>query len=280
MPTVDVVVFSHNHEQFVRDAMAGIFSQVTSADIRVRWLDDASDDSTVDIVKSIAQESPFEFILDQNPVNMYQGGSSFKYNYILESSSDFVAILDADDYWVDRHKISAQLEMLGRYSEATLCHTKFQMSGVHAGLEICSPPARFAKPVVPGRQLSWENFVGTLTVVLRRDACPEVLPPGFDRLRLVDDYPLWALITQGSSIAFLDRVTGVYRLHDKSNFSSKNQQQKEQRTIEAVQWISQSISSRESLWWKFGFYRLALKGFFRRVVSSLRTARSFGFRNP
>ena len=61
MIMADVILLCYNQEQFIEKALRSIYAQEVSKDVSVRILvaDDCSQDSTLDIIKRIASESPY-----------------------------------------------------------------------------------------------------------------------------------------------------------------------------------------------------------------------------
>jgi glycosyltransferase involved in cell wall biosynthesis len=244
LPSVDVVVFSHNHARFIEEALQSVFFQDTQARLRLRILDDASSDSTGEVIRRVLQESPIEHEFLELEQNHYRYGSSFKYLFSIDSSADFIAFLDGDDYWVDPKKLDLQLQMLLNDPASALCHTGFEGIGESGKTSSFRPSERYCQPTVPGIYLSEGNFIGTSTVMTRRAKMPGALPAGFDVLRGgVDDYPLWAIISDASSISFLDRVTTKYRIHDSNNFLSQPEAVRRTQTLLATVYIASVVSN-------------------------------------
>ncbi len=249
MPTVDVVIFTHDHEAFIGAAIDSVFSQVTSADIKLRVLDDASTDSTAEVVRKKLTEAPFPASLKVLETNQYQFGSSFKWDFARKSNADYIAFLDGDDYWVSPTKLQNQLDLMERETGAALCHTEFQGLRSNGQVIPFRPLEKFCQPIVAGSMLVEGNFIGTSTVVARRAMMPEHMPAGFNAIRGVDDYPLWALLADNRQIAFLDQCTTIYRLHQANNFANQPEAAKNKQLLLALVYISASVSPDNRLPW-------------------------------
>lgn len=251
-PRIEVIVFCHNHEDYIVEALEGIFIQKVDAVVNIRIHDDASTDKSLLKIQEKIAHSPFPCEVESSKTNRYSTGSSFKFDFLAASQSDFVAILDGDDYWVAADKLQGQLEFMLENPDVALCHTAFRSHGASGTETEFFPPNRFNRPKVPGHSLSETNFIGTLTVMLRRADIPEVLPAGFDRLRGVDDYPLWSLITEGHWIGFINRITSVYRLHPGQNFQNQDALVKQQQVLDALIWIANAVSPNSYSYWVEG----------------------------
>lgn len=265
---VDVVVFSHNHEAFVEDALRGIFLQECSAEIRIRIHDDASSDKTVKKVQSLLGESPFQSEITVASENKYQFGSGFKYEFAVDTDSDYVAFLDADDYWIDPHKVESQIQFMEANPGVALCHTEFEGVDSRGSTMSFRPPPKFCYPVLPGQTLARGNFIGTLTVLARHSQMPTELPPGFNRLRGVDDYPLWSLVTDGSLIGFVDRKTAGYRLHSGNNYANQREVIKREQNLHAMVYVANSVGEESVKYWLAG-----IEEFLKPLSLAKRTSR-------
>ena len=252
MVNVDVVVFSHNHREFVGDALRGVFAQETSATVRVRIHDDASTDGTADMIRKIMLDCPFDWELKVAETNQYQFGSSFKYYFAVNTDADYVAFLDADDYWTHPGKLDAQIRLLNRLPQVSICHTAFRVLGKAGETHVLRPSGVYRAEIVPGHFLATPNFVGTLTVVVRRTSMPDKLPSGFDRLRGVDDYPIWALVSDGLFIGYLDTVTATYRIHGTNNFAGQEKEVQRRQTLDAMVWIANAVEPIRIGYWLDG----------------------------
>jgi hypothetical protein len=74
------------------------------------------------------------------------------------------------------------------------------------------------------------------------------MPDGFDTLR-VDDWPIWALATQDSSIAYIDEVFSVYRLHESNYFANQDLEKKRYQSLMALVYITNSVRAEyQPLW--------------------------------
>jgi len=116
------------------------------------------------------------------------------------------------------------------------------------------PPARFREETIPGSQLSELNPISTSSVVLRRAFLPERMPPGFNELR-VADYAVWALVSAGRRVGYIDRPMGAYRVHDASAYSSQSQRRRILEEIQTRVYIGQHIAEVDGAAWRSGLLR-------------------------
>ena len=264
-PTVEVVVFSFNHQDFIERALTSILNQKLDFPIQIRVHDDASTDSTPHIVREIAKHSSIPIELFVAPENRYQNGSRFKFDFIKASRSDFIAVLDADDFWIDEDKLALQVHQLLENPSISISHHPHEVWQEDKKIETVG---QGAPEIRPGNDLSESNFIGTSSVVLRRESLPESLPYGYDTL-IVDDWPIWALTSQDSFIGHIDRPMSVYRIHDKNFFANQDLAQKDLQVLQAMVFITNSISPHHQQIWLEALKRRASRkpSLIGRVVS-------------
>lgn len=245
-PTLDVVIYAYNHEEFIEHTLRSVFEQTVDFPVSIRVHDDASTDGTHEALKRLSKDSPFPFAVTRPKTNRYQDGSRFKHEFLVDSHADYLAVLDGDDYWTNPRKLALQVENLESNASASLCHHSYEVRRKDSLVET----VRFAGPaLVPGSEFSRDNFVGTSSVVLRRSAVPPVLPNGFNKVRGVDDWPIWALTTQNSQVTYIDAPMSVYRLHGDNFFANQDLDKKRFQTLMALVYITNSVEEvHQPLW--------------------------------
>lgn len=103
-PLVSLVVFAYKQEKYIREAVQSALAQDYSP-LEVVLSDDASPDSTFEIMKSIARyyDGPHSIKLNRNDVNLGIGGHLNKISSLV--SSEFIIIQAGDDMSVN-HRVS------------------------------------------------------------------------------------------------------------------------------------------------------------------------------
>jgi glycosyltransferase involved in cell wall biosynthesis len=109
-PTVSAIIIVRDGEQFIAEAIESVIAQEG-----VAWelivVDDGSRDGTEAIVQSFASRLAGRLRLLHHPGHANLGMSASRNLGIAESSSDYVAFLDADDLWLPG-KLAEQVAIL------------------------------------------------------------------------------------------------------------------------------------------------------------------------
>jgi glycosyltransferase involved in cell wall biosynthesis len=112
MVKVSVLVAAYNAEPWIGQCLRSLREQ-TLRDIEIVCVDDASTDSTWNLLKKAAQEDPRIIALHQK-VN---GGQAKARNRALQvAKGQYICMVDSDD-WLDEDALQAAAEVLDRYED-------------------------------------------------------------------------------------------------------------------------------------------------------------------
>lgn len=104
-PKVSIIIPSYNHSKFIGKAIESVLYQ-TYENFELLIIDDASPDNSVDVIKKY--EDPrikfYGFETNQGAVDTLNHG-------IINSSSEYIALLNSDDYW-EIDKLEKQVHFL------------------------------------------------------------------------------------------------------------------------------------------------------------------------
>jgi hypothetical protein len=207
--TVTVLVTTYNHEAFIAQALDGILAQQTDVPFEVVVIDDASTDATQDIVRDVRDRHPDRVRLAFNAVNE---NSNRRFREEWECcDSEYVALLDGDDYWTSPRKLARQVAALETHRSWSICTHDVEVMPD----DPAQPSSRFNGPdfrrTLGMADLWARNFIPGCSPVLRR-TLRRRLPAWYDDAPW-GDWPLYLLCADRGPIAYLDDVMGVYRLH-------------------------------------------------------------------
>lgn len=122
-PLVSIVCLTYNEEQFVRDTFDNFLSQKTTFPFEILVYDDASQDSTPDIIREYAAKYPDIFRVTLYKENNFKKGLGF-YGLRVgfnEAKGKYIAYCEGDDYWCDDHKLQKQVDFLESQPEYNVC---------------------------------------------------------------------------------------------------------------------------------------------------------------
>lgn len=250
---------TYNHAPYIEDALNGFCMQNTMFPFVCVIVDDASTDGEQKVIGNYIQENfdvrnaiheendnyILKFVRHKNNLNCYFAIYYLKYNhwrwkstepYILrwQEKSNFVALCEGDDYWIDPMKLQAQVDYMEEHPDCGMVYTKIRIL-VQSKNEISE--------VEWARDCSFEdmllsNEVQTLTVCARRDLFDEFYALSDkivnEKQWLMGDYPLWLFFFAESSTKFIGKITAVYRVLENSASHSVDFSERERFIINSM----------------------------------------------
>ena len=201
-----VVIITYNYAQFLRQAVESVLSQTRRPKVLV--IDDASTDSTSDVVHAVHEQSPDSFDYYRNSTN--QGLARTRNLAAQLVQTDWVVYLDADD-WLTSDFIEKGEDWLDRHPDVDALTTDMFVvpNGTRARLHRTQAP------------LTWLDLCRSNPVVqtsfIRRRRVLQL--GGYDPRLHFEDWDFWIrLLKAGGGI---DRLPGghVYRREHGANKS-------------------------------------------------------------
>ena len=181
VPTVSVIIPSMNVAPYIGAAIDSALAQ-THPVLEVLVIDGGSRDGTRELVASYGE--PVRLLEERQ--NGGKGLAAARNVGVHAASGEWLAFLDADDWW-DPRKTAAQLAELEKHPAAALNYTGYLMIRESSGERtlIGCPDTKAVWPA-----LRWTNGVSASTVLARRSALIEV---GAFREDLIgfEDWEMW-----------------------------------------------------------------------------------------
>lgn len=115
MPLISVVIPVYNGEKTIRETIESVINQ-TFGDFELIVIDDGSQDSTLDIVKSISDARLKVFSFPN------EGLATSRNRGINLACGEYISFIDADDLWTP-DKLEAQLKALQTHPQAAVAYS-------------------------------------------------------------------------------------------------------------------------------------------------------------
>lgn len=206
MPKVDVIIPAYNAARYLPTAIESVMAQ-TFEDWQIVVVDDGSTDNTAEVVAPFLERlgPKIKYIKQPNA-----GVSAARNTAIRNSSSELLAMLDADDVWVSN-----------RLSESLGCFEGRPQVGLSYGFNTTIDLEGRIINTYDQRQENAEGRIAPYlymrrvdlpccTVTLRRKCIDEV--GMFDEtLRITEDRDLWLRIALRYEVALVPKVIAHYR---------------------------------------------------------------------
>lgn len=215
---VSICCITYNHEKYIRDAIEGFLMQETDFPIEIIIHDDASTDSTPDIIREYVDKYPNLFVPIFQTENQYSQGKRIYGTFVLpRARGKYIALCEGDDYWTSPQKLQMQVDYMQAHSECALCFHAAQVvyedNPTRKEIRSPRPIPRLSQTI---RIADWlrQLFIATCTVVFRVPHTP--LPDWYYGLRNAGDWPLFLwLALNGGEIRYMytSEPFAIYRKH-------------------------------------------------------------------
>lgn len=200
---VSVICPTYNCEKFIEETIRSVLSQ-SYENLELIIVDDCSTDKTVETIKKV--KDPRITII----INEKNSGAAFSRNAALRCAKGiYVAFLDGDDVWLP-NKLEKQLNFMIK-NNYLFTYTDYELIDERSErLKI----VYFGPKKVTHRKFLQIDYIGTSTVIYKREICPSLQIPS-DIYKRNDD-ALWLTL---SKFADCYRLPGIFSQYRRSNNS-------------------------------------------------------------
>jgi glycosyltransferase involved in cell wall biosynthesis len=215
-PLVTVLIDTYNYGQYIEEAVGSVLAQDFPAKQReILVVDDGSTDDTAERLRKFGDAITY--------LRKPNGGQASAFNFGLEKArGEFVAFLDADDYWLPG-KLQRIVEAFEEHRDAGMVYHAFRQLDSRAdtfqdgGLPLLSG-------FLPSNTRELLSYVlyPTSFLAFRRSALELVLPIP-EMLTIQADAHLSGLIVFVAPIVAIPEHLAVYRVHGANLFSDRSE---------------------------------------------------------
>lgn len=207
-PLISVIMPCFNGESFIASAVESVLEQ-TYPNIELIVVDDGSTDSSLSVLAGYGDRI---CVIEQYNAGPYPARNKG----VQASKGEYLAFLDADDYWT-KDCLEQLYDVLHKEPDAALAYCGWQNIGRRSS-EPYIPPD-FETPKKTEFMLEAASRWPIHGALIRRRAFDAV--GGFrDYMRTCMDYDLWLRMTIDRLIVRVDKVLAYYRHHDKGQITS------------------------------------------------------------
>jgi glycosyltransferase involved in cell wall biosynthesis len=212
-PRFSVIINIYNGTDFLREAIDSVLAQ-SCADWELILWDDGSTDSSAAICAAYADARIRRFTRPRN------GGLGIARNQAIAAAhGEWIAFLDQDDIWLPE-KLALQDALIrqdrsGRLGLVYGRTTRFDAAGRAAPFDGWFGSGRLPEGDILAQLLAKPSFIAFSSTVFLADAL-RALGPIPERIQVVPDYYLTALVCRQYRAACLQAVCCRYRVHGAS----------------------------------------------------------------
>lgn len=208
---VSVFCMTYNQENFIRDTLEGFLMQKTDFAYEILIHEDASTDSTAEILRDYEQHHPDIIKVVYEEENKYGKGIDYYYDILAPvSKGKYIALCEGDDAWIDEDKLQLQVDYMEKHPECSLIgHKAFlQYPPNWTGERDARSMGYRYEGNVPYESMFTKWEIPTSSFLFRKDLYLEM--PQFFRNAPTGDEPLEFYLAGRGNVYFLNRVMSVY----------------------------------------------------------------------
>lgn len=222
MILISVCVLCYNHEKYIRQTLDGILMQEGDFLTEILVNDDASTDSSAQIIEEYRKKYPNIIKPLYHSSNQYSKGVtnlSGLFNF-PRAKGEYIAMCEGDDFWTDKNKLSMQLSYLEKYKNCSLCFHSAENCVVDGSFT-----DSFVRPYKESRVISSREIIEkksgypTASLFFRREYIDDLPKFYFDCA--VGDIPLQLILANKGDAFYIDKVMSVYRVGDSGSWSNR-----------------------------------------------------------
>jgi glycosyltransferase involved in cell wall biosynthesis len=216
MPDISIIIPLYNKENHIRVTLKSVLAQ-TFQDFEIIIVNDGSTDDSIKEISLIKDHRIMLFTIENQ-------GVSYARNYGIErAGTDFIAFLDADDYWYPDHLedlkiLSERFPDCGLYAKGfeSVYYGKHTIASKFMGMD--SPFLGIVKDYFYHSlksQIVWTSAVAIPTKILKTYGNFDVT------LKAGEDTDLWTRIALYEKVAFDSKISAQKIMTDSPNHFSK-----------------------------------------------------------
>jgi glycosyltransferase involved in cell wall biosynthesis len=201
-----VVIAVFNKEKYISKTLESVLAQ-THQDFEVVILNDGStDNSEAEILKF--KDPRIRYFSEEN-----QGAGAARNFVIKEAKHDYIALLDADDYWLP-HYLEEQAKLIETFPEESVFAT-----GIDIEKKEKTYPSEYSLPnLMPGETRIVDFFSASSINSILTSSSSVLHSRVFSKIGFYDpsiksgqDTDLWIRVGLEYSVVFLNKACAVYR---------------------------------------------------------------------
>jgi teichuronic acid biosynthesis glycosyltransferase TuaG len=198
-PEISVIIPAYNCGKYIDKAIESIFDQDVPVEVIV--VDDNSNDNTEEILNKYVMKKDFIYIKNNKNI----GVAKARNIGVKAAKSNYIAFLDADDWWKP-NKLITQMELM-KSKNGVLCYTARELVNEEG---ISTNRVIHVKKTVNYQELLLHNCISCSSVLVKREALLKH-PMQFSNFH--EDYITWLKILKEYGTALgIDEPLLTYRL--------------------------------------------------------------------
>ena len=209
---VSIWCLTYNHEKYIRDAIDGFLKQKTNFKYQICIFDDASTDSTQNIINEYVNKFPELFNVCFSGYNTFGKPERSRIIRSFQKKSiigKYVAYCEGDDFWINPNKLQIQVDFMDSHPECMLCSHSSKWINCETGEEHDFSPYKESHFLSPEELILKPNGnISTASMLVRNEVffMDEKFPPAD-----IGDVRVQLHALSKGEVYYLDEAMSTYR---------------------------------------------------------------------
>lgn len=208
---VTVLLVTYNQERYLGEALDSLLLQDIDGGVNVVVADDASSDGTLRVLEPYRYKDPrFSFTVLDHAANR---GITRNYQRAFAACrTEYVAVLEGDDYWTSPGKLRTQRAYLDEHPDSPMCGVNYLIYEESKGTFTPRTPPGHSTRLLTAQDQIADNLASNFSTCMYRAEALHALPTALFETTSYD----WIVnicVGQLGRIGFIEEPMSVYRLH-------------------------------------------------------------------
>ncbi|PKM94626.1 MAG: hypothetical protein CVU84_08905 [Firmicutes bacterium HGW-Firmicutes-1] len=237
LPTVNVGLFTYNQEKYIVECLNSIVHQKGHFRLNIIIGEDTSTDKTAEIIddyfKNTKLEENITFEVLKNEENL---GMVRNLKRVLKacSGSQYTALMNGDDYWIDNHKIESHIAFMESHPECAITFDSIHIYDQNKNTKVLFDLQQVEiGEIFTTSYIITKYLLGTMSCCFYSSEYFDQIPEQFYEM-FVGDWMLNIYYSQFGDIGYVKAPMTLYRIHDEGIWSSLSSYKKIQTMIECI----------------------------------------------
>lgn len=214
---VSVICTVYNHEKYLRKCLDGFVMQKTNFKFEVIVHDDASTDTSADIIREYEKKYPDIIKPIYQTENQYSKGVKVSQSLYSLIKGKYLAFCEGDDYWCDENKLQKQFDVMESHPDCSICvHTVENISENGITLNTFYPSDYCDGNIFDCKKyidLCWKlnRTFQTSSYFIRTSKFDYENKPEFWENSKVGDMPMILYCVSKGNLYYIDEIMSCYR---------------------------------------------------------------------
>lgn len=205
---LSICVISYNQSKYIEECLRSIVAQKTNYNVEIVLSDDCSQDDTVVKARNILEGTNFKYT-----INVMEKNGGFQENLkaaLSMCSGRYIALCEADDYWLSTSRVTKQIEILDDNKDLAFCFSAAKsINSDGSFLDDMRP--HIGNKIYTSSEITSKgsSLCPTFTIVFRNLFFKKITQDIYNQP--VFDYPLQILLATHGPAYYFDDFFGCYR---------------------------------------------------------------------